>query len=188
MKKISLIIFIAILSVLLLNCSKKQDNTQSIDGWGFANNTESYDIGKEDEKYNGGPVYFLKSNRKVTSDFGTITKNISPVPYLGKRLKLTGFVKAENVESTAGMWMRIDSTWGSGAYYKMLSFDNMMNRPIKGTTDWKYYEIVLDVPNSSKIIYYGAHLNGNGELWLSGLKLDTVGTDVPTTGKDVNTK
>ena len=185
MKYILSVSIAVFLSLLLLNCSKKQDNPQSIDGWGFVNNTESYDIGKEDEMYNGEPVYYLRSNRKVTTDFGAIAKNISPEPYIGKRIKLTGYIKTEDVENSAGMWMRIDSTWGAGAYYKMLSFDNMMNRPIKGTTGWNRYEIVLDVPPGSKIIYCGAHLNDNGELWLSGFRLDTAGTDVPTTGKDI---
>jgi len=181
MKILLLIIFITSISVLLLSCSKKREPVDSIDGWGFANVTDSYDIGKEDEKYNGEPVYYLMSNRKVTTGFGGICKPLlDPAEFLGKRVRLSGYIKTDDVD-TSGMWMRVDSASAGFTNVKTLSFDNMTNRPIMGTTDWKKYEIVLDVPKNSRVIYYGPLLGGNGKLWFSCFKLDTVGNDVPTT-------
>ena len=51
------------------------------------------------------------------------------------------YVKSNEVEKYAGLWMRVD-----GQQNQVLSFDNMQNRPFRETTDWKKYEVVLDVP------------------------------------------
>jgi hypothetical protein len=72
--------------------------------------------------------------------------------------------------------MRIDS----GA--QMREFDNMQNRPIKSTTDWRQYSVVLDVPNDATGIFFGILLDQSGEVWLNGVKFETVGADVPVTG------
>ena len=62
-----------------------------------------------------------------------------PEIYQGKKIKLTGYLKTENVTGSAGLWMKIDPS---------VAFDNMQNRPVKGTTDWTKYEITLDLQSS----------------------------------------
>jgi hypothetical protein len=37
-----------------------------------------------------------------------------------------------------------------------LGFDNMSDHAVKGTTDWKMYSVVLDVPDDAKNIFLGA--------------------------------
>jgi len=64
----------------------------------------------------------------------------------------------------------------------MVAIDNMQDRPIKGTTGWQRYEVVLDVPQDSTGISFGILLDGAGEVWLSSTKFDVVGADVPVTG------
>ena len=46
---------------------------------------------------------------------------------LGKRVRMTGLVKSENVASWAGLWLRVDQ---SGSQ-QPLSFDNMGDSRIK---------------------------------------------------------
>ena len=168
-----------ILCILALSCSKKQD---SADGWKFANITDSYDIGKEDEKYNDKPVYYIKSNESVDSGFGAAVKSMVPAELKEKRIRLSAFIKTEDVERSAGMWMRVDGVLGNDIH-TTLSFDNMMNRPISGTTDWKKYEIVLDVPNESKYIFYGVLISGNGKAWFTEPEFETVGNDIASTNQ-----
>jgi hypothetical protein len=59
----------------------------------------------------------------------------------------------------------------------------MQDRPIKGTTDWQNYAVVLDVPEGATGIFFGVLVNGSGSVWMSNLKIEPVGTDVPTTSK-----
>jgi hypothetical protein len=171
---------IILFSILLLSVNYNSiSQGKKIDGWFKAGSKpDSYVIGKDEKlTYNNLPSYYLKSDSVVGDGFGTIMKGIPPDEYLGKRIKLTGYIKTENIEDWAGMWMRIDSKIPN----KMLGFDNMNNRPIKGTNDWTKYEIVLDVPDSSMDIAYGVLINGTGTVSFPELALEVVGTDVPTT-------
>jgi len=127
--------------------------------------------------YQGLPCAYLRGWPTATEGFGTLAQSLYASNYLGKRVRFTAWVKSENVNSWAGLWMRIDS----GAQAR--EFDNMQNRAIKGTTDWRNYSVVLDVPKDATAILFGILLDKSGEVWLSGVKFETVGTDVPVTGE-----
>jgi len=62
----------------------------------------------------------------------------------------------------------------------------MQNRAIKGTTDWKKYEIVLDVPTKASNLAYGALVDGTGQIWFCDLMFEVVDNSVPTTDKGKN--
>ena len=64
---------------------------------------------------------------------------------------------------------------------QLLGLDNMQNRPIIGTSDWRKYEIVLDIPEDGAVIGFGVLLQGKGEIWWDDVKLEVVGQEVPTT-------
>jgi hypothetical protein len=57
----------------------------------------------------------------------------------------------------------------------------MQGRPIKGTLDWRRYEIVLDVPPEADVIGFGIVLSGPGRAWVDGLQFEAVGADVART-------
>ncbi len=65
--------------------------------------------------------------------------------------------------------MRVDS-----AAQTSIAFDNMSCRPITGTADWKYYEVVLDVASNATELAYGILLAGQGDVWLDAVNLDVV--------------
>ena len=62
---------------------------------------------------------------------------------------------------------------------EMLGFYNMDDRPVTGTTDWKRYDVVLDVPEKTVAIAFGFFLNGKGEVWANDFKLEGVAKVVP---------
>ena len=64
---------------------------------------------------------------------------------------------------------------------RMLGFDNMDGRPVKGTTGWKRYEITLDVPESAVNIAFGFFVIEKGKAWADDFLLEAVGKDVPPT-------
>jgi hypothetical protein len=147
-----------------------------LNGWQVGSKPELYEMGLWEEKYNGHNVYFLKSNGVPVGEVGTLMKNIDPGEYKDKRIRVSAFIKYENIEDWAGMWMRVDSYLQG----KMLGFDNMYSRPIKGSGDWQKYEIVLDIPDYSAGIVYGLLITGNGEMWMTEPWFEVVGDDVPT--------
>jgi hypothetical protein len=132
---------------------------------------------------NGKDVATIKSISDNISGFGTLMQQSLPTKYLGKRVRMTGYMKSANVESWAGFWLRVDQAKSGTS----LSFDNMQNRAIRGTTGWKKYQIVLDVPSNASMIAYGALLAGTGQIWFDNINFEIVNKDVPQTGIGLGT-
>lgn len=102
--------------------------------------------------------------------FGNAMQQLNAEPYRGKRITLTGWLRAKDVlqAPTAGvaMWMRIDGADGS------MTLDNMGSRMLRGTTDWTSVAITLDVPSDAMGITLGIMLIGqSGEGWADDLEL-----------------
>jgi hypothetical protein len=60
-------------------------------------------------------------------------------------------------------------------------YDDMSDRPVRGTTDWQQYEIVTDLPDEPCVIYFGPDLYGPGELWADDFQIDLAPHDAPAT-------
>jgi len=131
---------------------------------------------------NGGACAYIKAKTPEARTFGTLMQTVDAAAYKGKRLRLTAWAKSAGVRSWAGLWMRIDGAADPrNGLPAMLGFDNMQNRPIKGTTDWKRYEVVLDVPAEAVSVNFGILLEGAGQAWLDGVAFDVVGPEVAVT-------
>jgi hypothetical protein len=134
----------------------------------------------------GGRCAFIRGRSANPAGFGTLMQMFNAADYAGKRVRLSAFVKAEQVSSWAGLWMRVDGSPAAGTQTpRMLAFDNMQGRPIKGTVDWRRYEIVLDVPREAEAIGFGILLSGPGRAWMDALQLEKVSSDVPRTDRVV---
>lgn len=112
----------------------------------------------------------------LVEEYETILQQVSAKPYVGKRMRFSGFIKTKDVEGWCGLWMRIDSGLGL-----TLKLDNMQSRAITGTTEWNYYSCVLDVPENAAIINVGVLLSGKGQLWFDTADLQEVDHTIPTT-------
>jgi hypothetical protein len=126
----------------------------------------------------GGNAASIKSLETSIDGFGTLMQMCKPGKYAGKRVRMTGYMKSADLNEWAGFWFRVDGEDG-----KQLSFDNMGDRPVKSTSDWKRYEIVLDVPADAKALAYGALLSGTGQIWFENITFDVVDNSVPVTEK-----
>jgi hypothetical protein len=104
-------------------------------------------------------------------------QNMSPADYAGNRVKMTAWIKSEGVEDWAGMWLRVD-----GESKSATAFDNMGDRPIKGTTEWTQYSIVLNVHPKATNIAYGVLVSDAGTVWIDDVQFELVGEKEPTTG------
>jgi hypothetical protein len=131
--------------------------------------------------HNGGACAYIKAKTPEARTFGTLMQTFDAAQYKGKRLRLSAWVKSAGISKWAGVWMRIDGPADSRGYPAMLGFDNMQGRPIKGTTDWKRYEVVLDVPGEAVSVNFGILLEGAGQAWLDGVSFDVVGPEVAVT-------
>lgn len=150
MKKIigALLVIAAIVTTILI----ANNNNKIPKGWfPSGSNPTGYEMSIDNSTFqNGHSSAYIKSKSPKENQFGTLMQTISAQNYMDKRLQLSCYIKSEDIKGLSAMWMRID-----GENRQLLEFDNMRGRSIKGTTDWKKYEIVLDVPTNSKTINYG---------------------------------
>ena len=146
---------------------------------------DKYEMGTDPGSgHKGANAATIKSIAKDLRGSGMLLQNVSADNYKGKRVRLTGTLKSVDLDKWAGLWVRID-----GKNTKQhLAFDDMADRPVKGTSDWVKCKIVLDVPAAATNISYGAVLNGSGQVWFDNLRFDVVSSSVPTTDKPVEHK
>jgi len=138
-------------------------------------------------------VIFHKGTRSVCikgesdniddGDYMTVMQQFKACNYIGKRLRFSAFLKTQKVEKWCGLWMRIN-----GATANIIKIDNMQNRPVKGTNDWNYYSVVLDIPESSNIINIGVLLCGKGTVWMDHINFEMVDKSVETTDVDLSSE
>ena len=139
--------------------------------------SDSYQMGIDNDINAERENFFtIKSIKKRIKGFGGLSKTINPNQYLGKTIKMSGYLKSENVKSWAGLWMRVDEL------KSLLAFDNMYSRPIKNTTDWTRYEIVLYIPVEASSISYGVLLDGTGQIWFKDIIIEIVDDSTIETG------
>lgn len=179
MKTITLkaILFIALIFMLLA--------FEIPSGWFKAGSkSDSYEMGiDKGAGMDGKNAATIKSIENVVEGYGTLMQSSSPDKFKGKRIRLSGYIKTLDVSGKAGFWLRI----GQANSQNFLAFDNMMDRPVVGTNDWKKYDIVLDVSDKASKISYGALLRGTGQMWFDKLTFEVVDNSVPTTGKKIET-
>ena len=179
MKKIILFTIIALVSMTTrLNAQNKGSYKYVLDWVYWQPESANYEMKSEkNTEFSNQNVFMIESIKNKIEGFGTLMKNTKPDLYLGKTVKMTAYVKSNNVKSWAGLWMRVDHYTPT-----VLAFDNMSKRPIKGTTDWAKYEIVLFVPAEATSISYGVLLDKTGQIWFKDVILEVVNDTVPETG------
>ncbi|MFP7493090.1 AraC family transcriptional regulator [Terribacillus saccharophilus] len=162
-----------------LHQKEEKMEANQVRGWLLSgSDPHNFEMGIDYEHVHQGKASgYLKSKTVMgAEEFATMMQQFKAVNYRGKRLQLSCFIKTEEVQSFASMWMRVDD-----ASDDVIQFDNMSNRPIKGTTNWTRYRIVLDVPENSAVISFGVILSGRGKVWADGFRFDEVDASVPTT-------
>ena len=148
-------------------------------GWVKGGNAGyAFEIGKDKEVRHGKSASCYIRSKGWPEGYGMIVNQIKAKRFVGKRVRMSAYIKTERVAEWVGMMMRLDGKDLNDRF----GFDNMHNRPIQGTTEWQRYEIVMDVPEGVKKIVFGLLLTGPGNAWLDDVTFDVVGGDAPTAG------
>jgi hypothetical protein len=148
-----------------------------IPGWELnGSHPDDYEVRLDRTIAYTGKTSALLEARPEARGFGTLMQSIDTATMRGKRIRLSAFIRAQDVRHAA-LWMRVDDAAG-----EMLAFDNMDDRPITGTSGWVRHDIVLDVAAESLGIAFGVLLIGKGQVWADNFTFEAVGDEAPTTG------
>jgi hypothetical protein len=149
-------------------------------GWYITGSTpHDYESGIDDAQHNGHRVAYLKAIAETPTGFATLMQDFRANRYAGTRVRLRAALKTDQVVDWAGLWMRVDKV--DGRTSRMVAFDNMYYRSIKGTNDWQDYDVVLDVPVDATNISFGISLHRSGKVLISDVSIKSVDENVPTT-------
>lgn len=169
----------AILAVTLSTAPAAPASAGVPSGWIAAGSApRDYDMGADQAVAHLGKASgFIRSKADKPSGFGTLMQMCRADRYRGRRVRMSAWVKSESIPGWASVWMRVDGEDG-----KVLAFDNMQSRPIKGTTAWTRHEVVLDVAPNAKNLAFGILLDGTGAAWIDEVGFEVVDKSVATTG------
>lgn len=126
--------------------------------------------------HSGARSGFIQS-RLSPRGFATLMQQCKAERFRAKRLRLSAYIKTADVERWAGLWMRVN-----GADSAILAFDNMQDRPVSGTIDWRVYRIVLDIAEIAETISFGILLSGPDKVWIDDVQFEIVSAEFATTG------
>ena len=117
----------------------------------------------------------------TASEFSAFSRWI-PADFAGDTLELRGWLRTENVQGFAGLWLREDAKGGGS-----VQFDNMEDQNLNGTTSWAEYRVALPLDRKAKTILFGGLLAGTGTVWLDEISLRVDGKPVAEAPRVVRT-
>ncbi len=112
--------------------------------------------------------HLFHSTGTSNEGWATAMQSVDPTPYLGKKLRVTGWIKTDGKpESESSFWVRVDRSSGRGF------FDNAKNRAVK-STEWTPLVIEGKVDSDATSLNFGCALWGTGHAWFDGLVLEVI--------------
>jgi hypothetical protein len=151
-----------------LNLSfEKTDEKGQVIGCSMPWDKDDYFSFKDDSiKVDGkNSVRLQKDTASAKGGYGVITFSL-PANFKGSEVTLNGFIRTEGVQGGfAGLWLRTD------AGKESVGFENMADKGITGTTEWKQYSITVPMNDDVTDILFGGLLAGKGRCWFDKLEL-----------------
>ncbi len=114
----------------------------------------------------------IDRNSSSIANFSTFSRWLD-ADLAGDTLEIRGWLRTQNVDGYAGLWLREDAKGGG-----VLEFDNMEDRKLQGTTAWAEYRVSLPLDSKAKTIVFGGLLVGRGPVWLHDIQLLVDGNPV----------
>ncbi|MEO6278866.1 hypothetical protein [Roseateles sp.] len=166
------------------------------DGW-LANNTfifselsstasQGYEIGIDPASDAAGmptlTIRLLKPTRPLVVDMGAARQSVDG--YAGKRLRVSGQLRAESVKGWAGLYLgQGDGTLLNRIAIAPPNAEALLPAGAAVAADggWHDTSVVFDVPADAASVDFGVALVGEGQVWARNLQFQVVGSEVATT-------
>jgi RNA polymerase sigma factor (sigma-70 family) len=123
---------------------------------------------------NGHPTMRVTCNAKSWVAYDHANRHVEQ--YLGKRVRVSAWLKAEHVSVVSGLWIR-----AMGPNYKKIidegnwgKWETAGAKPLKGTVGWTHFVCELDVPLDTQYIVSGMIHNGTGTMWMDDFKFEVL--------------
>lgn len=129
-------------------------------------NKPNYGVGIDNKVFRSAPKsYYIEITDATGLEVNSgcnISQSIDAGKYAGQRVRISAFLKGENITGDGGYLF--GHVMGQGKAL-MSAFTH-----INGTTDWRKVTLVFDVPNSASTVDLGFSLGGQqGKVWMDDI-------------------
>ena len=142
--------------------------------WYWFSNGTGYEFTLDTATFqSGSQSLHIRSASAPATGLG-VASQVFPIEGVrGKHVRVSGWIKTNNVNGYAAIWWRVDGTSG------YISLDNMSQTGPRGTTDWTPYSFERDVSGDGVDVVFGVFLAGTGEAWFDNLQVQIDGVPFP---------
>lgn len=129
-------------------------------------------------RHAGHPSLLIESTGSDASGFA-VSQTIKADAWRGKRIRLTGYLKADESQDGGAIWFRIDMP--NGDYILDGSLDySVADKSTRDAAGWTKSQTVAAIPADALGISFGLRMKGRGRIWASDFKWETVAAAIPT--------
>ena len=121
--------------------------------------------------HSGKASLFLRSLVGEPAGVAVVSQQFAATAYRGKRVRVSAFLRSERVARGAELWLSANGSAG----------DAGEKSAVRGTTPWKRYELVMDVPADADWVAFWLTMRGTGTLWADDFRFEQVSSAVPLT-------
>ena len=137
-------------------------------GWKLESNVSNYNVSVDSINVKSGKYSIIIESMSDSSNSVVELYFTLPENYQGKQIKLSGYVKTENVTGEVLLAV-INYPFGS----------HILKDTIHGTSNWKKYEVTAQLrPDITKEIIIAEGVSGKGKIWLDDFKITIDGKDI----------
>ncbi len=137
-------------------------------------NAKQYEVRIDNyTKHTGNNSIFISSADTASNPkFAGVGYTI-PAKYEGKEITVKAWMKSEDMKGSLALMLGIYDADGN-----TLQFENLQNKKIKGTKDWKQYSVTLPLAAQAQTLHIGPILIGKGKLWTDDVELFVDGISI----------
>ena len=157
------------------------------DNWGTDSHAPehgSYSMGIDPEvRYNGMRALAVRTATAVReTDYGATNNILDNFGYEGHRVRFSGMLKTQGVATWAGLYLRADTRASRDWHFADVQSLLRGSASTLGSSDWHPVSVVVQIPPSpGGTMDMGLVVIGTGQAWVSDLRFEEVGDDVPLT-------
>lgn len=131
---------------------------------------KEYRVGRDRAIVHGGKSsLFLRSLVPKPTGVLTVTQVFATTAFSNKRVRLKAFLRTEGVAGATVLWL------ARTAKAARIS--------VSGTTSWKEYDLVTDVPEGGETMWIYIQLHGAGTVWADDFRFEAVSGSVPLSNR-----
>jgi hypothetical protein len=119
--------------------------------------------------HSGKASLFVRSLVAAPAGMATVSQRFAATAYQGRRVRVSAFLRSERVAREAELWLVADGSAGDVGEWAV----------VRGTTPWRRYELVMDVPAKADWAGFWLTMRGTGTLWADDFRFEQVSSAVP---------